>query len=199
MARPSAAILSREIIGQAAIDLVESGRDLQVVPLAKRLGVSVSSLYYHVDGRDGVIRAMRDVLVPQYIGVPAEADGWEERIRLEVESSWRMYADHPRVMQYLLTSVINEPDVMRFYDAMADALTEAGLPDDEILTTIEVIDAFMFGAALDTLSPERILDPESAGPRLAGLMAAHPSGTERNRRMFDRGLDLLLSGIRART
>ncbi|WP_346057471.1 TetR/AcrR family transcriptional regulator C-terminal domain-containing protein [Leucobacter alluvii] len=198
MARPTTARLSREIIGRAAIELAESGRELQLVPLAKRLGVSVSSLYHHVDGRDGVIRAMREVLVPRYlVDVPA-GSGWEQRIRLEVECTWRMYADHPRVLQYMVTSVIDEPDVMRFYNALADALAEAGLPAGELLTTIEVIDAFTFGAALDTLSPDSILDAASAGEVLSGLLAKHPAGAERNRRLFDRGLDLLLAGIAAR-
>ena len=59
MARPRTTLLSRDIIGRAAIEFVDAGKDLQVVPLAKHLGVSVSSLYHHVDGRDGVNRAMR--------------------------------------------------------------------------------------------------------------------------------------------
>ncbi|KTR85576.1 TetR/AcrR family transcriptional regulator [Leucobacter chromiiresistens] len=198
MARPKTARLSREIIGRAAIELAESGRELQLVPLARELGVSVSSLYHHVDGRDGVIRAMREVLVPQYLADVPQGSGWEERIRLEVERTWRMYAGHPRVLQYMVTAVIDEPDVMRFYNALADALAEAGLPAGELLTTIEVIDAFTFGAALDTLSPDTILDPASAGDVLGGLLADHPVGAERNRRLFDRGLDLLLAGIAAR-
>ena len=198
MARPRTARLSREIIGRAAIELAESGRDLQLVPLAKRLGVSVSSLYHHVDGREGVIRAMREVLVPRYLGDAPAGTSWEQRIRTEVERTWRMYADHPRVLQYMVTAVIDEPDVMRFYNALADALSEAGLPEGELLTTIEVIDAFTFGAALDTLSPDSILDPASAGEVLGGLLADHPTGSERNRRLFERGLDLLLAGIAAR-
>ena len=198
MARPKTARLSREIIGRAAIELAESGRELQLVPLAKKLGVSVSSLYHHVNGREGVIRAMREVLVPRYLAEVPEDAGWEQRIRLEVERTWRMYADHPRVLQYMMTAVIDEPDVMRFYNALAEALAEAGLPAAELLTTIEVIDAFTFGAALDTLSPDTILDPASAGEILSGLLADHPSGAARNRRLFDRGLDLLLTGISAR-
>ncbi|WP_053351605.1 TetR/AcrR family transcriptional regulator [Leucobacter musarum] len=198
MARPKTARLSREIIGRAAIELAESGKELQVVPLAKKLGVSVSSLYHHVNGRDGVIRAMREVLVPRYLLEVPEGATWEQRIRLEVERTWRMYADHPRVLQYMVTSVIDEPDVMRFYNALAEALTEAGLPSGEILSTIEVIDAFTFGAALDTLSPDTILDPASAGEVLGALMADHPTGAARNRRLFDLGLELLLSGITAR-
>ncbi len=198
VARPRTARLSREIIGRAALDYVDAGHDLQLVPLAKRLGVSVSSLYHHVDGRDGVIRALREVLVTEYIAVAPEHTDWESRIRSEVELTWRMYADHPRALELMLTVVIDEPDVLRFYSALAAALGDAGVPDTEILTTIEVIDAFTFGAALDALSPDTILDPEHSGPVLGPLLRRHPLGAERNRRVFDRGLDFIIAGIRAR-
>lgn len=199
MARPRIARLSREIIGRAAIDYVESGNELQVVPLAQQLGVSVSSLYHHVKGRDGVIQAMRQVLVAEYLFDESGLEGadWATRVRSEVETTWRMYADHPRVLELMLTVVIDEPAVLRFYTSLVDALGEAGLPDDEILTTIEVIDAFTFGAALDAMSPDEILKPVEADGKLADLLVVHPAGRARNRRMFDRGLDLLLDGIRA--
>jgi len=198
VARPRTARLSREIIGRAAIDFVEAGNELQLVPLARRLGVSVSSLYHHVAGRDGVIQAMRQVLVAQYIRPLPAAGDWQQRIRQEVELTWRMYADHPRVLQLMLTVVIDEPDVLRIYSVLADALDEAGLPQGEILTTIEVIDAFTFGMTLDALSPDTILDPARATGTLAGLLPGHPSGAERNRRVFARGLDLIIAGIEAR-
>lgn len=198
MARPRTARLSREIIGRAAIDFVEAGNELQLVPLARRLGVSVSSLYHHVAGRDGVIQAMRQVLVAQYIRPSPAVGDWQQRIRQEVELTWRMYADHPRALQLMLTVVIDEPDVLRFYSVLADALATAGLPEAEIITTIEVIDAFSFGAALDALSPDTILDPGQTEGRLSGLLADHPVGPTRNRAVFDRGLDLLLAGIAAR-
>lgn len=200
MARPRIARLSREIIGRAAIDYVEAGNELQVVPLAKQLGVSVSSLYHHVKGRDGVIQSMRQVLVAEYLFDEAVHEGadWATRVRNEVETTWRMYADHPRVLELMLTVVIDEPAVLRFYTSLVDALGEAGLPDDEILTTIEVIDAFTFGAAFDAMSPDEILKPGEADGKLADLLTVHSAGRARNRLMFDRGLELLLDGIRAR-
>ena len=198
VARPRTTLLSRDIIGRAAVEFVDSGKDLQVVPLAKHLGVSVSSLYHHVDGRDGIIRAMRQSLVTQYVRQPAADPDWRSIIRREVEHTWRMYAEHPRVLELMVTVVIDEPDVLRIYSVLAEALTDAGLPDDEIITTIEVIDAFSFGAALDALSPDTVLDAANTDGRLADLLAGHPIGQIRNRAVFDRGLDLLLAGIAAR-
>ncbi|QIK63538.1 TetR family transcriptional regulator [Leucobacter viscericola] len=198
MARPLKALLSQEIIGQAAIQLVDSGRELQVVPLAKQLGVSVSSLYHHVDGREGIIRAMRQVMVSEYKSPERSAADWRETLRREVEQTWIMYVSHPRVLQLLITVVINEPDALSFYEVLAEALERAGLPDEEILTTIEAIEAFSIGAALDALSPEVLIDPAHSDGKLATLLPHHSSGEVRNREVFERGLELIIDGIAAR-
>ncbi|WP_244303136.1 TetR/AcrR family transcriptional regulator C-terminal domain-containing protein [Leucobacter coleopterorum] len=160
--------------------------------------MSVSSLYHHVDGREGIIRAMRQVLVSEYVGGEVSHADWRETIRSEVEQTWSMYANHPRVLQLMMTVVIDEPDVLRFYSALVDALERAGLPDSEILTTVEVIDAFSFGAAIDALSPDVVLDSAHAQGKLASLLPNHPSGKTRNREVFERGLELILAGISAR-
>ncbi|NNV08536.1 TetR/AcrR family transcriptional regulator, partial [Geobacillus sp. MMMUD3] len=67
MARPTSPLLSREKIALAAIEMLDSGQELKIQPLAKRLGVSLSSLYHHVDGREGIVHAMREVLSGQYV------------------------------------------------------------------------------------------------------------------------------------
>lgn len=225
MARPKQARLSVEIIGQAAIDYVEAGNELQLVPLAKSLGVSVSSLYHHVSGREGVIRAMRQVLNERYAAEPEAADGsggiggadhadagaaapvaaqlasgdgrepgWAGRIRRECNAIWRMYAEHPKVLAHMLTVVIDEPYALEIYEKLATALTEAGVPDSDLLSTVEVIDAFILGAAFDSMSPDQILDPSEVGGRLAELQATHPRGKERTQRMYERGVDLIIAG-----
>ena len=196
MARPRKAILTRDIIGRAAVDLVEAGNDLQMNPLAESLGVRVSSLYHHVDGRAGVIHAMRQVLSAQY-RFDTDAEGpWEEVLRRALKSAWRMYADHPRVLQLMVTVVIDEPQVLELYEVLGSALTRAGIPDNELLTTMETLDAFIFGAALDRLSPDRLIAPRS--PQLARLVERHPVGRDRNTQLFDRGLSLIIAGITAR-
>lgn len=198
MARPRVSLLSRTTIAEAAIGMLDAGRELQVVPLAESLGVSVSSLYHHVSGRTGIIRAMRDVLTQRYAPEVDPALPWEERARAAVEALWRMYSDHPRVLQLLLTVVIEEPATMGIYEAMIGALREAGVPEAELLTTVETLDAFAFGAALDSLSPQRIFGDAGEDPELDALIHSHPTGARRNRILFEHGLGLILGGIRAR-
>lgn len=55
MTRPTTPILSKSIIADAALELVERTGDLQMVTLAKCLTVAPSSLYTHVRGGAEVI------------------------------------------------------------------------------------------------------------------------------------------------
>lgn len=198
MARPKTALLSRAAIAEAAIALVDAGEDLQVIPLAKALGVSPSSLYHHVDGRDGIIHAMREVLSARYATPNVDGLDWEERLRKLVASLGRLYLDHPQVLQLLLTVVIEEPLTLELYEQLAEALRDGGVPEDELLTTLETLDAFAFGVALDSLSPESIFARNRVAPQFDELIDRHPVGEARNRRLFEHGLELLISGIRAR-
>ncbi|WP_244301225.1 TetR/AcrR family transcriptional regulator C-terminal domain-containing protein [Leucobacter insecticola] len=134
----------------------------------------------------------------EYIGATTTHADWRETIRSEVEQTWSMYAHHPRVLQHMITVVIDEQDVLRFYSALVGALEISGLPEDEILTTIEVIDAFTFGAAIDALSPDVVLDPAQTDERLTELLATHPTGKARNQQVFRQGLELIIAGIAAR-
>jgi len=198
MARPTRALLSRQIIARAAIQLVDDGHELQVVPLAERLGVSVSSLYHHVRGRVGIIHAMREVLSEEYRLAPVAHASWEDTVRTSVRTLWNLYGDHPRVLPLLLSVVIDEPATVNFYGVLVDALDSAGIPENEILSTVETLDAFAFGVALDGLSPNLIFDPGTEESRLGALARSHPVGQERNQLLFERGLDLLILGVRER-
>jgi hypothetical protein len=59
MARPKVPILTPTRIADAALDLVEQTGDLQMVQLAKHLGVAPSSPYGHVGGRAEVVDLAR--------------------------------------------------------------------------------------------------------------------------------------------
>lgn len=197
MARPSSPLLSREKIGRAAIGMIDGGGELKIQPLAKKLGVSLSSIYHHVDGREGVIHAMREVLSVEYaLNIPDQGS-WKDNLKARVDSLWRLYSDHPRVMIHLLGVTVEEPGTLTLYESLIDVLADAGVPETELLTTIEVLDAFAFGAALDALSPQVIFAPASEDSRLTSLIENHPAGTERNHRLYRRGLDIIIAGIEA--
>lgn len=198
MARPSTPLLSREKIALAAIEMIDAGEALKIQPLAKKLGVSLSSLYHHVDGRDGIVHAMREVLSSEYVFEAVDGHSWKESLKAGVGALWRLYSDHPRVMIYLLGVTIHEPETLLLYESLFESLQRSGLPEDELLTTLEVLDAFAFGAALDALSPSTIFAPEVKESPLARHLDGHPSGADRNLLLYQRGLDIIIAGIEAR-
>ncbi|TSI15388.1 TetR/AcrR family transcriptional regulator [Brevibacterium aurantiacum] len=198
MARPVSPLLNRKKIAHAAIEMIDAGHELKIQPLAKKLGVSLSSLYHHVDGRDGIVHAMREVLSSEYEFTPPSDPTWKAALRAGVSTLWRLYSDHPRVMIHLLGVTIHEPETLRLYESLVAQLRQAGLPEEEILTTLEVLDAFAFGVALDALSPAKIFAPEGPESPMADLLQGHPTGRERNERLYERGLDIIIAGIESR-
>lgn len=198
MARPKHPLLTRERIGLAAVSLIDAGHELQVTPLAKQLGVTTSSLYHHVSGRTDIIHAMREALTQQHPVTPPPEGSWEQQIRHTIGRLWITYAEHPRVLPYLLTVPITEPAIVLHYSSIVDALREAHVPETELLITVEALDAFAMGAALDGLSPELTFVGADDATSLGSLMRTHPQGRTRNTRVYELGLTLLLSGIAAR-
>ena len=198
MARPSSPILSREKIAIAAIEMIDDGHELKIQPLAKTLGVSLSSIYHHVDGREGIVHAMREVLSRDYEFIVPDGLEWRDALKAGVLALWSLYSDHPRVMIHLLGVTVEEPRSLALYDSMITTLKRAGIPREEILTTLEILDAFAFGAALDALSPTRIYSPDETQTEMADLIENHPSGSERTRLLFETGVEVILDGIAAR-
>ena len=74
MPRPRTPLLSTERIADAAMELVDAGSPFGVNAIARRLGVTPSSLYNHVSGRDEIIELMRGRLGEQYMPLAIDDD-----------------------------------------------------------------------------------------------------------------------------
>ncbi|WP_067881196.1 TetR/AcrR family transcriptional regulator C-terminal domain-containing protein [Agromyces aureus] len=199
MARPKVPLLSVDRIADAALELVDSGQPFGVNALARRLGVTPSSLYNHVDGRDGIIELMRGRFSREAAG-GAQATGgeWHEIVADTMRAQRRMYAAHPNLVPLIVGKTITDPYVIASYDHLATTLVDAGFPEDEVLGVIALLDAFAIGFGLDLASPHDVWQPEGETQTLGRLIADAPHGDERSDRAFDLGLDLLIESLRAR-
>lgn len=195
MPRPKVGLLSVDLIADAAIELVDSGERFGVNALARRLGVTPSSLYNHVDGLDGIVELMRSRLGERYFPDRVEGD-WEQVVRVIVGNLRSLYADHPLIVPLLVGKTITAPVVIESYDLLATALAEAGFPDDEVLAIVAIVDAFAIGFGFDVASPDEIWRPETPTRTLGRLVADAQRGRERSDRAFDIGLEMLLDSLR---
>lgn len=197
MPRPRVNLLSVDLIADAAIELADSGETFGVNALARRLGVTPSSLYNHVDGRDAIVELMRTRLGERYMPEPISGE-WHEIVTGTVRGLHRLYADHPLIVPLLVGKTITDPGVIADYDRLATALVDAGLPDDEVLAIVAVVDAFAMGFGLDVTSPDEIWSTDTSTTTLGRLMADAATGRERSDRAFEIGLEMLVASLRLR-
>lgn len=197
MARPRVPLLNEQRIADAAIELLDSGEAFGVNALARRLGVTASSLYNHVDGRDGIIELMRGRLGRRYLPEPPSGT-WDEVVVATMRGMRRLYAEHPAVVPLLVGKTITDDTVIAAYDALTTALLDAGFPDDEVLAVVAVLDSFALGFGLDLASPDEIWRPQGETRSLGRLVAGAERGETRSDRAFELGLGLLVDSLRMR-
>jgi AcrR family transcriptional regulator len=197
MARPKVPLLSADRIADAALELVDSGEPFGVNALARRLGVTPSSLYNHVRGRDEIVELMRGRLAERYLP-EAPTGTWDEVVSWTLRAQRRLYAEHPNAIPLIVGKTITDPLVIASYDNLATALHQAGFPDDEVLVVVAILDSFALGFGLDLASPDEIWQPQGPTQTLGRLLANAQRGAARSDRAFEEGLELLLDSLRLR-
>ena len=197
MARPRKPLLSTELIADAALELIESGAPFGVNALARRLGVNPSSLYHHVAGREEIIELVRGRLVEKYT-LAGRGETWLDFIEFAVRHQRHMYAEHPLLIPLVVETTVTDAATIRWYDTLATRLAAAGIPEDELLAIIAVVDALAIGFGLDLAGPDVVWQPEAETETLARAVTAAPHGHERADQAFEIGLSMLLAGLRIR-
>jgi AcrR family transcriptional regulator len=197
MPRPKVSILSADVIADAAMALVDSGEPFGVNAVARRIGVTPSSLYNHVDGRDAIVELMRGRLSARYM-TPLPDGPWDDAVVHLLRTERRMYAEHPFLVPLIVDKTITDPAVIASYDGIATVLVDAGFPRDEVLAIVAVLDSFAIGFGLDLASPDDVWRPETPTVTLGALLEDAATGDDRSDRAFEIGLELLMESLRLR-
>ncbi|MBJ7291306.1 TetR/AcrR family transcriptional regulator C-terminal domain-containing protein [Williamsia sp.] len=194
MPRPSTPLLSVDLIVDAALRAVDANGDFTMPGIAAALGVRPSSLYNHVGARSEIVELLRDRAMSAVL-VPDETDGdWAHRVAAIARSYRDAYAAHPRLIPLLTTHTVRSRAALAMYETLARAFTAAGLPPQQVLDAITVLDAFVLGSALDLSAPEEVW--EAAGDMDPAFAQAldHLDSPDRAHRAFEAGLAALLVG-----
>ncbi|CAM3723948.1 TetR/AcrR family transcriptional regulator [Tsukamurella ocularis] len=199
--RPSTPQLDRASIGAAALELVDREGALSMPALARRLGVQVSSLYHHVDGRAGVIGLVRDLVTADIDATCFATEPWDRALATWARTYRTAFAAHPAAVRLLATEPIGGPQNLAMYAAATTALLRAGFPVEKVMGIVVGVENFLLGAALDVSAPDVPIalddDDVAATDDLRRALAAAPSGPERPLQAFDLGLAALIEGLRA--
>ena len=162
--RPVKPVLSRELIGEQALELVTARglENLTMTKLAKQLKVAASALYNHVTNKADIILLIQDALVSQVSleGMQRLLDQQatlEEALRDWAVSYRAVFAEYPSLIPTIAVTPVSEaPKTLRMYNTVAQALASAGIPDTQILSVVVAFESFLFGSALDVDAPSTI-------------------------------------------
>lgn len=192
MGRPTRALLSPEKIFRGALGIVDEFGDFTLPMLARRLDVSPSSIYHHVDGRPEIINGMRSLISADVLADPDFPPGAGTPLE-QVERWARLYyhalARHGNAIPMFMAEAVTDTATLELYERLAVLLAGLGLPPRSVAVTLTVIESFVLGSAMDATSPSPAW-VVSATEHPALHAAVHSSGLEGRRPAvaFDAGI-----------
>jgi AcrR family transcriptional regulator len=199
MARPLVPLISIDALVTAALELVDENGDFSLPKLAKRIGVSQSSIYSHVSGREEILELMRGRIIVEVPAVPLDELAWEDALRAVVRNYRDAFARHPRLAPLMVLQTVQNLDVIAMYEDMALLLEHAGFTGRDVVSAISMIDSFALGAALDLAAPEVVWAPPAEGfPTLSRALGHAGPPDQRGEDAFNFGLETLIAGLRSR-
>lgn len=201
--------LTRQRVVAAAVAIAdESGLEaLTMRKLAGKVGLKVMSLYHHVADKDDLLDGMVDEVYGE-IDLPTGAD-WKTAMRDRAISARRVLARHPWAIPLMESRMMPGPANLRHHDAVLGVLREAGYSITSATFAYSVLDAYIFGFALQEASlpfgsSEELADlseaivgsmPAEEYPHMREAAVELPASGYSYAEQFEDGLDLILDGL----
>ncbi|WOQ16683.1 TetR/AcrR family transcriptional regulator C-terminal domain-containing protein [Raineyella sp. W15-4] len=196
---------------QAAVAIADDAglAGLTMRSLGQRLGVQAMSLYHYLHGKEDLLDGIIDIVFAE-IDLPDVTGPWREQLRRRSESARAVLARHPWALALLETRTSPGPATLRHHDAVLGVLRNGGFTLEQTARAYAVLDAYVYGFALQEASlPFDGGDTavEVSGAILAGVRPEdYPYLTEFATDQvarpdydfgdqFDDGLDLILDGL----
>jgi AcrR family transcriptional regulator len=188
----------------------ESGiESLTMRKLAEHLDVKPMSLYYHVANKDEILDGIVDIVFGE-ISLPRIGAEWKVALRDRAISVRQVLGDHPWATSLMQSRVNPGPALLGHHDAVIGCLREGGFSVAMAAHAFSVMDAYIYGFALQektlpfetpeevAVIAEMILQqmPADEYPYLVELTVDHvlqPGYSYSDE--FEFGLDLVLDGL----
>lgn len=209
--KPARKSLTQALIVEGAVRLAdEIGVDaLTIRKLATALTVKPMTIYHYVPNKESIIDGMVDKVFSEIDLPPADAD-WKSAIRKRSASARTVLGKHPWAVPLMESRRAPGPATLQHHDAVLGCLRNGGLSVEMTAHAYAVIDAFIYGfaiqeASLPATTGEEMADltdaivetlPVDKYPHLMELTTEHilqPGYDFGNE--FEFGLNLILEGL----
>lgn len=203
--RPRERVLDTDRITDAALALLRrDGLDaLTMRALAARLGVVPSALYHHTPSRAAVLAGVQERFV-----AGLDTSGFGTQTLREALTRWAwsylllLRAQPELVPVIVAVPLAQTPRTSAMYQRVISGFAAAGWPEESIIGSMSVLETYIFGAALDSPSPDDVYAPRSSAqePLLARTYAAFAASVDdRGERprdaLFRLGVEAILTGL----
>jgi AcrR family transcriptional regulator len=217
--------LSKERVLRAAMQLADRGalESLTMRKLADELGVGVMSLYYYVPNKDELIGGMVELVFSE-IELPSTDVEWKTAMRRRALSTRAALNRHRWAVGLMESQEMPGPASIRLHDAVLGCLREAGFSLDLTIQAYSLIDAYIYGFALQektvpfdsaedaaAIAQEQVRQLEAQAqeqqlaaladeyPYIAEVVAGHVAKVGYDfGHAFEYGLDLILDALEQR-
>ena len=116
--------------------------------IGAQLGVEAMSLYRHVAGKDDLLSGLVDLVFAEVdVAEPGTTD-WRAAMRDRAESQRAAMRRHPWAIGFMEGRMQPGPSSLRVHDATLGILREAGFPFRAAVHANSVLDAYVYGFAL---------------------------------------------------
>jgi AcrR family transcriptional regulator len=217
--------LTKERVLHAALALADRGglESLTMRKLADELGVGVMSLYYYVPNKDELITGMVDIVFGE-IALPSTDVDWQTAMRQRAISTRDALNRHRWAVGLMESRAMPGPASFRVHNAVLGYLREAGFSIELTIQAYSVLDAYIYGFALQektvpfenaegaaAVAQEQVREFEARAeeqqfaalaeefPYLAEVVAGHVAKVGYDfAAAFEYGLDLILEALEKR-
>lgn len=168
--------LTRERVLTGALEIADAdGIDaLTIRGLAERLGVRPMSIYHYVATKDDLLDALVDAVFEE-LYLPSASGEWRDELTRRAESVRAMLSRHPWALAIMESRSQPGPASLAGHEAVLDVLHHAGFSVEASGHAFAVLDAFVFGFALqDRMLRSVGLDSSAADLRAGMSLSGHP-------------------------
>jgi AcrR family transcriptional regulator len=187
--------LTRDDVARAA--LAEGLSNLSMPTVARRLGVSHSTLYRYVHDRDDLLLAALDLALREFDWPDADL-GWREAMISFADALWRFLERHPGMAEAALMVPSMPGKALGIADQYVVRLRAEGLSSRDAVIAVDLVADLTIAAEIGVRRMSRVFDTPRGRRSLRELYEGPDASRFERRGWLDDKLVLVLDGLACR-
>ena len=199
MARPLTPLLSRDLIRDAALQIIDEHglHALSMRMLANHLGVQAASLYSHYPRKDGVLDAVANLLTKN-VDTSGFEQGWQIGLTTWGRSYYEGLTAHPNAAPIVAAGSGKRADFLTMADAVHGGLVGSGWPPRLATMIAASVKYIVIGATSTPFGSGFAEDTQVYMDRYPNLIKAHlikQQAEQIDSESFELALKSLVAGL----